>query len=423
MRGVPSMHASRCPRQSSEYHFPPGCFRVWATALALWFALSPGLKAKTPGGTVTGTVKTEAGVAIPHAKVIARSSGGQVVAAVLADDNGRFRLPPIQPGTYRLEVEFPGQWKTTSRLVEIKNGEHAVLDLVGIPAHEASQDQADLLGPVTLYNHSDFKQGQLVNPSGGGGYSNAASAQAVKVLSQYLAHPESSARANGGEPEGKHGAVAGSHEAELERSGSALLERKEYAHAVEVFEKATTLYPHSERLQMGLGLALFGAGKYLGAAGALREAARLAPNDSGPVVMLAETLQFIEEPAAAGLLKHFSELHPENARGRYAYGLSLWRDFRMHHSPEALASARTEFEKAVALDPNDADAHLQLGMIYDEQKDPVGAVSEYLAAVRLNPKLATAHYRLAQDYERLGERGKAAAEFAQYEQLRGHTSR
>lgn len=423
MRVINSTCASGSGRSNDLRDFRPERFKVWKVALALWCALSTGLLAQTPSGTVTGTVKTEAGAGVLHAKIIARASGGQIAATALTDDRGSFRLAPIRSGTYRLEVKFPGQLQAASRSIVIKDGDHAVLDFIGVPAHGASQGHDDLLGPVTFYNHSDFKQGQLTDPSGGGGYSNGASAQAVKILNQYLAPPDSAASGNGGESNGKSASVAGPHEAELERSGSELLKKKSYAQAVKVFQQATALYPLSERLQMGLGLSLFGAGKYPEAAGVMGEAARLAPNDSRPVVMLAETLQFVDDPAAPGLLKRFAELHPANARGRYAYGLSLWREFRIDHHPAALAGAETEFKKAVELDPNDADAHLQLGMIYDEQKLPDRAANEYRTALHVNPNLATAHYRLAQDYERLGEKGKAEAEFAQYEQLRGRTSR
>jgi len=423
MRGIHSRSDSKCIQQNELRGFRPERFKVCKAVLVLCCALSTGLIAKTPAGNVTGTVKTEAGAGIPHAEVIARSSGGQVVATVVTDDLGSFRFPPMPPGTYRLEVEFPGQLQTASRSVVIKSGDHAVLDFVAVPAHdEKSQRQGDLLGPVTFYNHSDFKQGQLTDPSGGGGYSNGASAQAIKILNQYLAPPDSTAAAGSGESNREPASVAGPHEAELERAGSGLLKKKDYTQAIKVFEEATALYPLSERLQMGLGLALFGAGKYPEAAGAMREASRLAPDDSGPVVMLAETLQFVDDPATPGLLKRFSQLHPENARGHYAYGLSLWREFRVDHHPEALDGARTEFQEAIELDFNDADAHLQLGMVYDEQKLQERAVREYLGAIHVNPKLAAAHYRLAQDYERLGEKGKAEAEFAQYNLLRGHTS-
>lgn len=422
MRGIPSMYPAKHLRQNELIDFRPCPIRCSKAVLMLVLLISTSLLAKTPTGTITGTVKTEAGAAIPHAKVIARSSSGQAVASTPTDDGGRFRFPPFRPGTYKVEVEFQGQLKTSPRTVVVKEGGHAVLNFVTKAAREGPPDKSDVLGPVSFYNRPDFRQGGLKDPSGGGGYSSAASTQAVKILHQYLAPPASSAPAKAGNSEGNPVGASGSHRAELEQRGSALLERKDYAQAAKVFEEATALYPRSARLRMGLGLSLYGAGKYPQAAGALREAARLAPDDPAPVVMLAETLQFVQDPAAAGLLKHFSKLHPQNARGHYAYGLSLWRGFRTHHTPETLAGARAEFEKAVALDPDDADARLQLGMIYDEQSTPSRAVVEYLAAIRANPRLATAHYRLARDYERLGEKSKAAAEFAQYEKLRGQIS-
>jgi tetratricopeptide (TPR) repeat protein len=391
-------------------------------ALMSWCLFSSGLLARTPAGTITGTVRTEAGVSVPHAKVIAKASGRQMVSSVLTDDRGRFQFPAIQPGTYRVEVEFPGQLKARSRMVVVKEGENAVLNFVATPAQKGTKGQSDLLGPVSFYNHSDFKQSELKNPSGGGGYSNAASAQAVKILNQYLAPAKSPGAESGAGAKENSGGSSSSQEAALERSGSALLAKNSYTQAVKVFEKATALYPRSERLQMGLGLSFFGAGKYPEAIDALREAARLAPDDSAPVVMIAEALQFTQDAAAANLLKRFSGLHPENARGRYAYGLSLWQAYRLNHNPDPLAGAQAEFEKAVALDPNDADAHLQLGTVYDEKKTPDRAIREYLAAIRVNPKLATAHYRLARDYERLGEKAKAADEFAQYNKLRGQAS-
>jgi tetratricopeptide (TPR) repeat protein len=422
MRGVLSMYPSTRNLQYELRGLRRCRSRVWIVALTSWFLFSSGLLAKTHAGTITGTVKTEAGVSVPHAKVIARASGGQVFSSVLTDDRGRFQFPPIQPGTYRLEVEFPGQLKTSSRMVVVKEGEHAVLNFVATPAQKGVKGQSDLLGPVSFYNHSDFKQSELKNPSGGGGYSNAASTQAVKILNQYLAPTKSPGAESGAGANGNSGAASSSQEAILERSGSALLAKNNYTQAVEVFEKATAFYPRSERSQMGLGLSFFGAGKYPEAIDALREAARLAPGDSAPVVMIAEALQFTQDAAAASLLKRFSELHPENARGRYAYGLSLWRAYRLNHNSEALAGAQSEFERAVALDSNDADAHLQLGMIFDEKKAPDLAIREYREAIRVNPKLATAHYRLARDYERLGAKAKAADEFAQYNKLRGQTS-
>jgi tetratricopeptide (TPR) repeat protein len=279
-----------------------------------------------------------------------------------------------------------------------------------------------LLGPISFYNQPSFRQGKLQNPSGGGGYSNAASAQAVKMLNQYLAAPRPRVAASNGAPKGEPGIPARPHEAELEQSGSALLARKDYTQATEVFEKAIALYPDSERLQMGLGLSLYGGGKYPAAVSALSEAARLAPGDPAPIVMLAEALRLAPDAGAVSVVKKFSALHLTSAPGHYAVGLCLWNNFRANHDSSTLSNAQAEFEKAIALDPTDAASHLQLGMIYDEQKATELATHEYTAAIRLNPQLAAAHYRLAQDYERLGEKDKAAAELAQYEELRGRAA-
>lgn len=390
------------------------------TGLVFAFLLSPGPAPKTERGTISGTVRTEAGAVIPQAKVVVKSSAGNVVASALTDDQGHFRFPPFMPGTYKLEVEFPGRWKTDTTRVLLRENDHAVLNFIGRHVHLEAADKSDGLGPVKFYNNSDFRQGELKDPSGGGGYSNAASAQAVRILNQYISAQGSSIAKRDIGGNGESSGTAGSDEAALEHSGRILLAEKKYSEAAKVFEKATALFPSSERLRMGLGLSLYGEGEYPESAGALREAARLAPDDSAPIVMLAETLEFVQDPAAESLLERFSKLHPENARGRYAYGLSLWRDFRMYRSVEKLAAAQSEFEAAVLLDPNDADAHLQLGMVYDVQKAPARAVTEYLAVIRVNPGLATAHYRLAQDYERLGEKEKAAEELSVYQRLAGH---
>ncbi len=421
MWDAPFMCPSKRSRQNHLHGLRRPRFGIGKASLGLSLLISAGLYAGA-AGIISGTVRTKSGAPIPHTKVIARASGGQEVTSVYTDDQGRFRFPPVEPGTYRVEVKFAGQMGTTVRTVEVKAGKTVELNFIAGAAQVETASKASSLGPVTFYNQPDFKQGRLQNPSGGGGYSNAASAQAVKMLQQYLAAPKSPAVA--GSPEGKGNASApvNSREAKLERSGSALLAQKDYAQATTVFEKATARYPRSGRLQMGLGLSLYGAGKYPAAVSALSEAARLAPGDSAPIVMLAEALQFAPDAAAASVVKQFSDLHPGNAQGHYAYGLSLWNHFRANHNSTILANAQAEFEKAVALDPNDAASHLQLGMIYDEQKSTERAASEYVAAIRLNSQLATAHYRLAQDYERLGEKEKAAAELALYEKLRGHAS-
>jgi len=419
MRGIPSIRV-----------LPPGrrfCQPLKSDAarivLVVWVMLSTAaFFAKELRGTIAGTLKTESGLAIAHAKVTVIVSGGRVVASTMTDDHGRFEFPPLPPNVYKVEVGHGGSWAVSSKIVEVKGGEKSDLTLIGHPAGEVPSNQSNPLGPVSFYTDSNFQQGQLENPSGGGGYSNAASAQAVQMLKQYLAPAKfgtpATAPKNGGNPNDS----AGADGSELERTGSTLLAQRKYAEAVQVFQRGVAADPRSERLQMGLGFALYGAGKYGEAAEALSEAARLAPDDPAPIVMLAEVLQFAPVPESAALIQKFAAVHPKSAQGHYACGLSLWEEFRSRHEVGLLEHAQAEFDKAVALDPTDAASHVQLGMIFDERKLTARAILEYRSAVRLNPALAAAHYRLAQDYQRLGKKDEASAEFAEYEKLRNSGS-
>jgi Flp pilus assembly protein TadD len=397
-------------------------YGVVEAGLGFLLLISTLLIAQASGISVTGTVKTEAGAAVAGTRVFARNPAGKMIASALTDNHGLFQLQPLQPGTYIVEVELHGKQATSSKTVELREEKTVELNFVISPAQADTKGKSDLLGPVTFYNKSDFKQGELQNPSGGGGYSNGASLQAREMLKQYLAAPKLSTSEVASGTDEKPPASVDSHEAEIERSGRALLAKKDYTQAITVFEKGAALHPHSERLQMGLGLSLYGAGKYREAAEKLVEASQMAPDDPAPVVMLSEALQYAPDVKAAGTVRRFSELHPGSAQGHYAYGLSMWNDFRADRNQESLASAQSEFERAVVLDPNDAGSHLQLGIIYDEQKATVLAVREYEDVTRLDPGLAAAHYRLAQDYELLGQKDKATAELALYQKLNGKNS-
>ena len=65
-----------------------------------------------------------------------------------------------------------------------------------------------------------------------------------------------------------------------------------------------------------------------------------------------------------------------------------------------------------------AEAHLQLGNLNADQGKFTDAISEYQRALELNSDLADAHYRLGQAYVRSGQKDKAQAQFQVYQQLR-----
>jgi len=111
------------------------------------------------------------------------------------------------------------------------------------------------------------------------------------------------------------------------------------------------------------------------------------------------------------------EIDPKSAPARCYYAVSLWRS--AEEKPDANAGQIERLlEDAVALDPQFADAHLELGALYAEQAKYSDAIPEYRRAIAINPDLAAAHYRLAQVYARTGDRAAAETELGLYEHLR-----
>ena len=80
-------------------------------------------------------------------------------------------------------------------------------------------------------------------------------------------------------------------------------------------------------------------------------------------------------------------------------------------------TVETLFLRSLALDNADAEAHLQLGIFYNDERVYDKALLQFERAQQLNPQLADAHFRLGRAYLRAGEREKSQAEFDLFKQL------
>jgi len=60
--------------------------------------------------------------------------------------------------------------------------------------------------------------------------------------------------------------------------------------------------------------------------------------------------------------------------------------------------AIAEYKKAIAIDPNDADAYADLGMVYGEKGMLDEAIAECKKAIAIDPNHAKAHNNLAVAY-------------------------
>jgi tetratricopeptide (TPR) repeat protein len=202
--------------------------------------------------------------------------------------------------------------------------------------------------------------------------------------------------------------------------GSELLLHRTYDPAIEVFQRATQLFPASARLQVGLGMTLDLRGRYDDAVKALLTAADLNPSDPRCYLFLSKAYGSSPNLAEDVIrrFRRYAELQPTNAMAQYYYAMSLWKGEQLEDSSLDLGLVEALLKKSLALDDKLPEAHVQLGNLYADQHHFVESIPEYRRALELNPNLPDAHYRLGQDYVHVGQKDQAQQEFAVYQKLR-----
>jgi tetratricopeptide (TPR) repeat protein len=202
--------------------------------------------------------------------------------------------------------------------------------------------------------------------------------------------------------------------------GSELLIHRTLGPAIEVFQDATQRYPASQRLAIGLGMALYAHGNYDDAVKSLLRAADLNPSDPSCYLFLSRA--YDSSPSQADEViqrfRRFSELQPKNGRALYYYAMSLWKGRRAQDPTLDLHQIETLLKNSIELDPKLAESHLQLGNLYSDQSKYAKAIPEYLRALELDHDLGDAHYRLGQAYVRTGQKGPAQEQLEIYQKLR-----
>ncbi len=201
--------------------------------------------------------------------------------------------------------------------------------------------------------------------------------------------------------------------------GSEFLLHRTYEPAIEVFRQGTQRYPQAPRMFIGLGMALYPRGLYDEAIKALITAADLNPADPRCYLFLSKA--YLSAPNQAedviGRFRRYAESQPHDALAQYYYAMSLWKGRRTQATPIDFGTVESLLHKSIVLDGNNADAHLQLGILYATQHEYAKAYPEYIRALQLNPNQADVHFRLGQYYVRSGEKDRAQAEFDTYKKL------
>jgi tetratricopeptide (TPR) repeat protein len=194
-----------------------------------------------------------------------------------------------------------------------------------------------------------------------------------------------------------------------------LLQHKNFVGSLEdsikFFRYGVAQFPHSSRLMVGLGVALYAANEYDEAVRVFCAAVDLDPKDQRPIQFLGRASRV--SPALTEevdrRLKDFAERYPDNAATNYFYALSLWERGGGAENRN-LAQIERLLHKARILSPGWYEPHYQLGVLYESEARYPDALREMNRAVKIDPGFFPAHFRLAVLYNKIGEREKAETE-------------
>jgi tetratricopeptide (TPR) repeat protein len=186
---------------------------------------------------------------------------------------------------------------------------------------------------------------------------------------------------------------------------------QQYDCAMDQFKSIVSLNPEAVQAHMLLAEALDGMDKTPDAIKELEEAERLSPNE--PVLHF-ELGYLYYKQRDFDRAKQELELEIKNDPG-YAQSYLYLGDIALHSDDEA--TAEPLLKRAIELQNESRLAYFDLGSIYADQNRNQEALAALQHAVALDPTQPDAHYRLARLYVAIGDKDKAAAEFAKTKQL------
>ncbi len=188
--------------------------------------------------------------------------------------------------------------------------------------------------------------------------------------------------------------------------------------AVAIFATGVRDFPKSVKMWLGLGGAYYVAGEFKQAAEAVLKATTIDHDNKLAYFMLAKIYERapLSQFVVREKFRAYLERNPDDPWSYYHYGTMLYLSAQSSSQPD-FNPAKSYLSKAIRLNPNFAEAHLQLGIIVQREGQFEKSTELLQRAIQINPKVAAAHYRLALAYQRLGQAERAKAEFETFKRL------
>src|SRR5262245_2789246 len=93
-----------------------------------WLAGPASAGAQTGSGEITGTVKDQAGDAVPGATITVTETRTNLQRLAVSTPDGVYTAPSLAPGEYRLDIELAGFRPVRREGIRLSTGETARID-------------------------------------------------------------------------------------------------------------------------------------------------------------------------------------------------------------------------------------------------------------------------------------------------------
>jgi tetratricopeptide (TPR) repeat protein len=181
--------------------------------------------------------------------------------------------------------------------------------------------------------------------------------------------------------------------------------------AITEFQAASAQFPDSERLRLGLGVALYGAAEYVRAIPVFADLLKAEPDNALYAELLGMSCDAplpANVPRCANLVQ-YAEAHRTDAKA--AASAASWL-LKYENTAPHLDLARNLLQRAIAANPDLPQAQFQMGMVMQNGQNWKGSIPFLERAVKLKPDYSQAHYRLALAYGRTGRKQDGEAQMA-----------
>ena len=201
--------------------------------------------------------------------------------------------------------------------------------------------------------------------------------------------------------------------------GQLALSQRNYAEAVNYFEKALQQAPGANRIHYSMALAYRGAGDLAKAEAHLAKRGTVGIRvadplfDQLPDLIAGERLHLVRGRQAlaaqrladaAGEFRKAIAAKPDSVAAHLNLGTTL---VQMNN----LSAAETEFRTVLRLDPENVNAHFNLAIVLASQNDHRSAIGQLQAILKINPEDSSARLFLAKELLNDGRGDEALAEF------------